>query len=169
MKRHQRGFSLAELLIVVGIILIVAAIAIPNLVRSRIAANEASAVGSIRTLITAASTYKSVYSNGFPAGLVPMGAASASDTTPSCDEALLIDNELTTGTKTGYNFTYADGPGDKPKSASKGGCEGWNTYTINGDPVTPGASGERHFFADQSGVIRFNASAVAGVTDAPVQ
>ena len=168
-RRNQKGFSLIELVIVVSIILIFAAIAVPNLLRSRIAANEASAVGSVRAINTSARTYYSTYHNGYPAGLVAMGTASAAGTTPSCGEALLIDNQLTLGTKTGYNFTYSDGSGDTPNAAMQGGCAGWNTYTVNADPVTPGTSGQRHFYSDQTGVIRYNANGVAGTTDAPVQ
>ena len=73
MNKKQKGFSLIELLIVVAIILIIAAIAIPNLLRSRMAANEASAVGSIRTMNTAAITYSSTYGNGFPPSLASIG------------------------------------------------------------------------------------------------
>ena len=74
MKNKQKGFSLIELLIVVAIILIIAAIAIPNLLRSKMAANEASAVGSMRTLNTAAVTYSTTY-GGYPAGLSNLAPA----------------------------------------------------------------------------------------------
>src|SRR5690348_4455472 len=73
MKKKDKGFSLIELLIVVAIILIIAAIAIPNLLRSKMAANQASAVGSVRTINTAAITYNSTYGNGYPATLVDVG------------------------------------------------------------------------------------------------
>ena len=168
-RRNQKGFSLVELVIVVAIILIFAAIAVPNLLRSRIAANEASAVGLVRTINTSARTYYSTYHDGYPAGLPAMGTAAVADRIPSCREALLIDNQLTLGTKSGYNFTYSDGSGDTPNTARSGGCAGWNAYTVNADPVTPGTTGQRHFFSDQTGVIRYNANGVAGTTDAPVQ
>src|SRR5437016_10589859 len=101
--RKQKGFSLIELLIVVAIILIIAAIAIPNLLRSRIAANEASAVGSIRTLNTAQVTYSSTYPDqGFTCTLTnfqpPSGTASASSTA-----AGLVDTVLASGVKSGYS------------------------------------------------------------------
>jgi type II secretory pathway pseudopilin PulG len=92
-----------ELLIVVAIILIIAAIAFPNLLRSRMAANEASAVGSLRTINTACVTYSTNYPNiGYPATLAAMGpAASAASTS-----ADLMDNVLAGGTKSGYTFAY---------------------------------------------------------------
>jgi len=165
----QKGFSLIELLIVVAIMLIVAAIAIPNLLRARIAANEASAVGSLRTMNTSAVEYASTYENGFPAGLSAMGTHAAGDTVASCGEALLIDNLLTTGKKSGYTFTYADGSGDTPNAAPTSGCAGWNIYTITAYPVTPGTTGQRYFFTDQTGVIRYNATGIASATSSPLQ
>src|SRR2546427_7439811 len=75
MRRNSKGFSLIELLIVVAIILIIAAIAIPNLLRSRIAANQASAVGSLRTLNTANITYASTYNTGYSSALSYLGPA----------------------------------------------------------------------------------------------
>src|SRR5437660_7932105 len=104
MGKRQKGFSLIELLIVVAIILIIAAIAIPNLLRSKMAANEASAVGSLRSLNTACITYSTTYGS-YPTTLASLGpAATASSTT-----ADLIDSVLASGTKSGYSFTYAGG------------------------------------------------------------
>ena len=97
MRNKEKGFSLIELLIVVAIILIIAAIAIPNLLRSKMAANEASAVGSMRTLNTASVSYSTTY-GGYPALLANLGPA-ASATSATAD---LIDSVLVTGTKSGY-------------------------------------------------------------------
>ena len=155
MKKNQKGFSLIELLIVVAIILIIAAIAIPNLLRSRMAANEASAVGSLRTLNTAAVTYSSTYpANGYPATLAALGTT-AGATSASAD---LIDSVLASGTKSGYGFTFT-GDGNLPS----------NGYSIVGDPVNRGTSGQRGFYTDQSGVIRYNPTATASSSDAPLQ
>lgn len=106
MQRKNKGFSLIELLIVVAIILIIAAIAIPNLVRSRIAANEASAVGSLRSINTACMTYSANY-GGFPPTLASLRPAGGVPTPAAAD---LIDSVLAGGTKSGYVFTYSPGP-----------------------------------------------------------
>jgi type IV pilus assembly protein PilA len=155
-KQHQtgkhQGFSLIELLIVVAIILIIAAIAIPNLLRSRIAANEASAVGSLRTLNTAEITYNVTYPNVGFAGLTAMGPASGGGSATSA-AAGLIDANLASGTKSGYTFTVTPGSGTPVAS-----------YQSAAAPVTHGTTGQRYFCSDASGVIQFNASAATGTT-----
>jgi type IV pilus assembly protein PilA len=165
-RRKEKGFTLIELLIVIAIILIIAAIAIPNLLRSRMAANEASAVGSLRTITTAAITYSTTYGNSFPPTLAALGPP-AGGGADSCDASGLLDSVLSAGQKSGYNFTYA---GANAIAAAGPGCTaaGFNTYTVNADPVTPGTTGIRHFFTDESGVIRFNATQAATVTDPPI-
>jgi len=171
MKRRDQGFSLIELLIVVAIILIIAAIAIPNLLRSRMAANEASAVGSLRTMTTSAVIYQSSYGNGFPPTLGAMGGPAGG--AASCNNAQLLDSVLSnngagnTSTKSGYTFTYA---GVAVLGAAAAGCAapGFNAYTVNANPVQRGSTGQRSFFTDASGVIRFNAAQAAAVTDPPI-
>lgn len=157
MGRRSKGFSLIELLIVVAIILIIASIAIPNLLRSRIAANEASAVQSMRTLTTVQNTYNSTYGVGFSPSLLALGPPAAPP--PSLAGADLIDSVFAAGTKSGYRFTYTP-------SAAVGGII--YNYVLNADPITPGTTGQRHFYTDQSGVIRANPAAAATVADAPI-
>ena len=150
MRNKQKGFSLIELLIVVAIILIIAAIAIPNLLRSKIAANEASAVGSMRTLNTACIAYSTSYGQ-FPALLTNLGPI-ASGGTASSTSADLIDSVLSAGTKSGYTFVYTAGTSNQ-------------SYTITATPITVGQTGQRMFFTNQSGVIRADVSG-AGATAA---
>ena len=152
--KKQKGFSLIELLIVVAIILIIAAIAIPNLMRSKMAANESSAVGSLRTINTAEVTYSTNYPTiGFAATLANLGGASAATcaTTATSTNACLIDTTLSTGTKSGYTFT-----------ATGGTTTPAVTYTSAAGPAAPGQSGQRFFCSDQSGVIEWASAACTG-------
>jgi type II secretory pathway pseudopilin PulG len=124
--------------------LIIAAIAIPNLLRARIAANQASAVGSLRTLNVAAITYNSTYNQGYPPGIAALGPPAGS-ATPDANAAGLIDEVLATGTKSGYVFTYSAGERD-----AQGRVQ---SYAIHADPITS-STGTNHYFTDQTGVIR---------------
>src|SRR5436853_3874884 len=107
LRKRQKGFSLIELLIVVAIILIIAALAIPNLLRAKIAANQASAVGSLRTLNTSCIAYSTSYGQ-FPSALSNLGPISSGGTASSTS-ADLIDSVLSAGIKSGYTFVYTPG------------------------------------------------------------
>src|SRR4029077_10268055 len=129
---RQRGFSLIELLIVVAIILIIAAIAIPNFLRSKMAANEAATVSSMRTLNTAMVTYQSQCpAVGYPASLLDLGPSAASGCTGGAN---IVDNIIGVANpqKSGYSFTYAPVAG--------GGING--SYTLNADPQSRGTTGQ---------------------------
>ena len=166
MRNKQKGFSLIELLIVVAIILIIAAIAIPNLIRSKMAANEASAVASIRTINTSEVVYSSTYNvaNVFSPSLKALGDGGTAGTctatfVPTAAAACLIDPALenaisTTVSKSGYYFTYVQGTG---------------SYTINADPVQVNSTGVRGFYSDQTVVIRAKSPGPgASATDNPI-
>lgn len=157
MDRKGSGFSLIELLIVVAIILIIAAIAIPNLLKSRIAANQASAVGSLRTINTGEVAYASTYNTGYSPTLAALGPPASGNATAAA--AGIIDSVLSAGSKSGYSFVY---------STTADTTGRYNTYTLNGNPLTVGTTGTNYYFTDHTGVIRQNSTQAAAATDSPI-
>jgi len=152
--KKKAGFTLIELMIVIAIIAIIAAIAIPNLLRSRMTANEGSAIGSMRTITSAEAQYQS-------AAVTPM--ASGMGRYGTLAELIVpvppfVDTVLGSGTKQGYAFVV-----------TQVATDGAPTFTSTGTPSIPGSSGNRYFFADNSGVIRFANGAAATVASTPVQ
>ncbi len=155
MRKRQKGFSLIELLIVVAIILIIAALAVPQLLSARAAANEASAVGAVRTLDQAFVTYNFSYNMGYPPALSDLGPSA----TPSPTAAGLIDQNLANGQKSGYNFIYAPGAADGNGIIS--------TFTLNANPISS-SNGVRYFYLDQNDVIFYAYGNPASSTDQPL-
>jgi len=159
--QRQKGFSLIELLIVVAIILIIAAIAIPNLLRARIAANESSAVASVRTINTAMISYYSSYPTvGFATALTnlgPGGVSTACPNPPTSTTACLIDGQLASGRKSGYNFGATGTSGN---------------YFAYGTPVTANSTGVRSFCSVADAVVRYVSSGTISTcagTETPLQ
>jgi type IV pilus assembly protein PilA len=151
--KQSKGFSLIELLLVVAIILIIAAIAVPNFLHARLRANEASALSSVRVIATAAVAYSTTYSDlGYPAALTNLGGPEPCTAAPTT--ACLLDDLLAQGIKEGYVFVWT-GDGNTPS----------NAYTLTATPQAVGSSGQRMFCTDQSSQVYFDPSG-SGCTNA---
>lgn len=152
--RSKKAFTLVEIMIVVAIIGLLVAIAIPNLLRARLSANEGAAEGSMRTLITALENYRADQNPpGYPANLPVLAGA-----VPP-----YIDAVLAAGTKQGYNYIYATvGVADANGNFPDG-------YSITANPVTAGVTGNNGYFTDQTGVIRVANPAPANAASPPLQ
>ncbi len=147
--RRAKGFSLIELLIVVAIILIIAAIAIPNLLRSKIAANESTAAGSVRTVNTAQVAYSMAYPTiGYASSLAVLGG-NCSSTVSSSTSACLIDSVLAGGQKSGYSYTVTNASGTPVTG-----------YNVIAGPTVPNYSGVRSFCSFEDGVLRNSQTAI---------
>ncbi|MBN1442987.1 MAG: prepilin-type N-terminal cleavage/methylation domain-containing protein [Planctomycetes bacterium] len=136
----KEGFTLIELMIVVAIIAIIAAIAIPSLLNARKAGNEASAISSLRTLTTVNEQYRTRFGR-YPGAIGDLSTAS------------YIDSVLGSGLKAGYAFGFVGGQ---------------NTWACTANPSDPGTTGDRYFFVNQSGVIRFSSTGTASSADPPI-
>lgn len=151
--RNQKGFSLIELLLVVAVILIISAIAVPNFLRSRMRANEANAVAAIRMIHTSAVTYAMTYPDiGYPAQLTSMGGVNPCSA--SSTAACLIDNVVAQGVKDGYSYVWTS-DGLTPSVA----------FSLTGTPQVVGSSGQRMFCTDQAGTVYYDPTG-AGCTNA---
>jgi prepilin-type N-terminal cleavage/methylation domain-containing protein len=169
MRTNPRGFTLVELLIVLAIIVVLAALAIPNLLRSQVAANQASAITSLRTISTAETSYATTYDTGYSPNLGCLGPPAAGQS-PTATAAGLIDSLLagssrgnataTLSVKTGYQFTYTPEATD-----TTGRIPG---YAVYASPLDPGRTGTLYYYTDNTGVIRQNGTLTAGSADSQV-
>ncbi len=145
-RRRLAGFTLVEIMIVVAIIALLAALLYPNFLRAKLQANETSAIESMRALSTALESYRGVQTPpDYPDDLIEL-----SDSVPP-----YVDSIITSGTRQGYDFEY-----ERVDEAQ---------FTLNGDPITSGVTGNRGFYVDETGVIRVSDSGSADGTSPPLQ
>jgi prepilin-type N-terminal cleavage/methylation domain-containing protein len=150
-RRRERGFSLVELLIVIAIILIILSIAIPQMSKSRMHAQEMAAIATLHTINTVETQYMSQFGN-FATSLTQLGPPASSNGAEGPQAAGLISGNLASGSTGGYNYTITQTP---------------SGYAVSAVPKAFGSTGRRTFYTDQSGIVRENWSQDPATVNSP--